>query len=477
MAVKRRTRSQYAAEFITGGDINMSMYWFGDLNLWGSFPTEPTIYQRPKPQIFYMARNWFERQIFLRSITQLKFDLYNYGFKLGYSGPQGTTAAEKKEFAKKNDAIAAWHENNKSDVMKLVRDTWQEWLTMDNAIAVWSKDLPPVIYPIEHLTYTDEFGIEELRFAHGLSPQAIDMVPNISKKVRQALADSKTVAIVKQGETYNGNNLFQFEALKRTRIGAGLAWPQIRGLFNTVITWEALELADSQLADAMRTVYELHKVGHEIKNGPRAGYPDHFLKKKRALAIDELIKNKRQFQATIKKLVVNFDHEISYPRPDSKLFGGDRYEAALERLMYFAMPIAQMLFAKQVNPWHGNFLKAKAATERGYIGPFLDNILQNCLRAPKGTTCTWSDDMFTQPQQMMDTLKAGLASGPLSQQTFMEKAPGGPFNVHMERQRKDDEGDLEDHIVQPAFDAAHGLQDEAGRPPGAGDKRKRKASR
>ena len=471
--IERRERQQDAAEFISGGDLDTSMFWFGDLNVWGAFPTVPTVYQKPRAQVFYMSRNWFERQVFLKAITLLKFDLYNYGFKLGAAPlPEGADKAAKATWAKKNAAIEKWQEKNKLAVTKFVRDAWQEWFVQDNAVAVWMKDMPPIIYPVEHLTYQDDFGIEALSFAHGLARATIDALPGVPLEVRRSLASTKDITLQKQGQRVT-NNLFFFETVKRTRVGVGLAWPQLRTLFNTVGMWEGMELADWQLGDALRTVYELHKIGHEIKNGARAGMPDHFLKQKRARAVDHIIKNNKNTMAAIKRLVVNFDHEISDPRPDPKHFSGERYGGALDRLMYWAMPIAQMLFAKQVNPWHGPFLKAKAHTERGYVGPFIEAVLRSAMGAPEGTTCLWDDDLFVDSRVMLDTLKTGLASGPLSQTTFLEKTGHNPDK---ERDRKDAENDLPDHVKKPAFDAAHGDHQrdagprEAGHPKGTKNK-------
>lgn len=481
MAKAKKAREQNAAEYISGGDLESSMFWFGDLNVWGTFPSAPTIYQKPRAQVFYMARNWFERQVFLKSITLLKFDLYNYGFHLAV-GPLPPGGGQKEQLAhdKKNAVVQAWYEANKAPVMKFLRDAWGEWFVQDNAIAVWAKKCPPVIYPVEHVTYQDDFGIEQLSFAHGLSPEKIASLPGLTKETRKGLANGESLTLMKQGKLAT-NDLFQFETIKRTRVGVGLAWPQVRTLFNSVCTWESLELADWQLADALRTVYEMHKIGHEIKNGPRAGFADHFLKTKRNAAIQKVIKTNKSVLATVKKLVVNFDHAIEYPRPDPKHFGPDRYEAPLERMMYWAMPIAQMLFAKQVNPWHGQFLKAKAHTERNYVGPFVETVLKNCLGAPEGTTCVWSDDIFIDPRLLLDTLKTGLAAGPLSQETFLEKTGHSPAK---ERGRKAGENELPEHMVKPAFDAAHGDQQDqrdagsngAGRPAGKGNRGPRAAA-
>lgn len=476
MARKRTPRTQEAADFVSGGDLNSSMFWFGDLNVWGAFPTATTVYQKPRATVFYVTRNWFERSVFIKALTLLKFDIYNYGFKLQAANPPKPEAskAEREKWAKRNAVVEQWQADHQLVIANLVRDAWQEWNIQDNAVAVWCRNCPPVLHPIEHLSFADDFGIETLAFAHGLTPQKLAALPGLAPAVRRELTTSENLTIYKQGKT-SSSKLFSFQAMRRTKVGMGLAWPQLRTLFNTVGMWESLEVADWQLADALRTVYELHKVGHEIKQGNRAGMPDHFLKPKRAAATVKMIKPDKGTLATIRRLVVNFDHDISYPRPASELFSADRYAAPLERMMLWAMPLAQMLFSKQVNPWHGLFLKAKAATERKYyVGPFLDAIFRECLDAPPDTTCTWSDDIFMDPRLLLDVLKTGLVNGPISQETFLEKTG---HDAAQERRRKTAESDLPTEQVRPLWDGAHGLDPNdptAGRPPGQGDRVPRK---
>jgi hypothetical protein len=264
----RRERQQDAAEFISGGDLDTSMFWFGDLNVWGAFPTAPTVYQKPRAQVFYVTRNWFERSVFLKAMILLKYDLYNYGFRVtAGAAPDGGDDDAQDKWQRQTERVNKWYEANRAAVTRLVRDAWEEWLIMDNAIAVWMKGSPAVIYPVEHLTFQDDFGVEALSFAHGLSPEFIKQAPGIPIETKRVLAAGKDLMLMKNGPVRDPKALFAFQTAKRTKVGMGLAWPQIRTLFNTVGTWESLELADWQLADALRTVYELHQVGHEIKNG------------------------------------------------------------------------------------------------------------------------------------------------------------------------------------------------------------------
>jgi hypothetical protein len=75
----------------TGFDMDSSAFFFGDLNTWGAYPTLPTISQRPRVQVFYMVRNWSERNCFIKTIKTLRHAIYNYGFKV--TGGRGASHA------------------------------------------------------------------------------------------------------------------------------------------------------------------------------------------------------------------------------------------------------------------------------------------------------------------------------------------------------------------------------------------------
>ena len=463
---------QRAGEVVGGGDMDTSMFWFGDLNVWGAFPTTPTVYQKPRSQVFYMTRNWFERQVFVRQIILLRFAIFNYGFKLTGGG------------GKKDKPVNDWLKEKwygipiQKIVTQFVRDAWMEWLIQDNVIAVWRKrtgGTRPLVYPVEQCAYADDFGVERLSFAHGLTRSSIGSL-KLPKEEDKVLRESKDINLTKTANAAD-STLFDFEVVKRSRFGFGLAWPQLRTIFNTVGAWESLELADWQLCDALRTVYELHKIGHEIKNGPHAGSSAHFLKKTRAEAVRKQIAPTKQTLASVKRLIVNFDHAIEYPRPDEKHFKGERYSGMFDRLLYWSMPLGQMIFSKSVNPFLMPMLKAQAANERGFVGDFIKTVLVKTLGAPENIQVEFSDDVFWDTRLLADILKTGLTSGPISQTTWLESAG---LNPERERERKDGESKLPKHQVTPIFDAAHGDQkpgDKGGRPAGKSDKKQRKSER
>ncbi|MDE2106099.1 MAG: hypothetical protein KGL39_53245 [Patescibacteria group bacterium] len=469
--LKREGRQQ-AGEMVGSSDIDTSMFWFGDLNVWGAFPTVPTVYQKPRSQVFYMTRNWFERQVYVRQIILLRYAIFNYGFQL--TAGAGTGAKWKKQ----NQQVQDWLKEKwfgipiNKIVTQFARDAWLEWLIQDNAIAVWRKRRSgsrPILQPVEQCAYDDLGGVERLCFAHGMTRPMINEM-KFDKEQKEALLSAKDITLVKQGNTTT-SDLYDFEVCKRARFGFGLAWPQLRTIFNTVGAWESLELADWQLCDALRTVYELHQIGHEIKNGPHAGSNAHFLKKTRAEAVRRQITTRKDQLAAVRRLIVNFDHEIVYPRPDPKHFQSDRYSGMLDRLLYWSMPLGQMLFAKSVNPFLMPMLKAQAAVERGFVGEFIETVLIKTLGAPEFIKAEFGDDVFLDTRLLADTLKTGLTTGPLSDETWLAKSG---FNPERERVLKDEANDHPLHQHVPIFDAAHG-DSKGGRPRGKGDAKPRKS--
>ena len=434
-----------ADAYAVGGAMDTSMFWFGDMNLWGSFPTVPSSYLKPRAIIFSTARLWCERLAFVTTILQLRQAIYAYNFQI---------VPSDKKYTKK---VGDWWEENREAVGRFNRDVWQEFMLQRNAIALWRRNDEPIIYLPEHCTYTDELGIEKLSFVTNLSPEMVNSMVGLSANEKAAMKKGKSgkmeVQLTRNGNATDNKGFF-FRVCKEMRRGGGLAWPAIRSIFNTVQQWEALELADWQLSDAMRTIYEMHKVGHAIVGGQHAGKPAHFLKEKRANAIRRLIKNKDRIAARVLQMIVNFDHTVEWPRPDPKHLKADRYEAALQNLMFWSAPLGQMLVAKSVNPFLLPMLKAQAYAKRDYLSPFIERVLKESMGMPEGARVSYGDDCLMDGRLLLDVLKTGLAGGPLSQETFLEKS--GVTTAMVERPRKAEEGELPDEETQPIYDAAHG---------------------
>ena len=58
------------------------MFWFGDMNAWGTMPSIPEVYQKPRPAIFSVTRLWVERLTFVNKILELKAAIYSHNFNV-----------------------------------------------------------------------------------------------------------------------------------------------------------------------------------------------------------------------------------------------------------------------------------------------------------------------------------------------------------------------------------------------------------
>ena len=248
----------------------------------------------------------------------------------------------------------------------------------------------------------------------------------------------------------------------------GLGWPDMGTLFHACSLNESLLVGDRQLADACRSVYEQHLLGHEIKSGNHAGSPAHFMKKPRAEAVKKEIQSKKGHI----QLATNFDHKIvmGAGRPEPAQFDTKRYAQVAEQMAVWGLPFAQMLNG-QINPNLMTMARQLADTDRKRVRPYLTAVLQEALLAPAPITLQWDDACFWDSRMLLDLLKAGVQAGPVSQESFLRLTLGNPA---MEREAKARDAELPDKLLLPAFDAAHGAQKGAqagpGKPAGKNDK-------
>ncbi len=414
--------------------------------------------QPPNKAIFCEARLWGTRQFYVKEILKLRHSIYNFGFSIS------AASGKKKDQSEIND----WRKENETVIADFNRDAWLEWLTMDNAVALWRKETArPLILSTERVTFNDKFGVEKLTITHGLDDKTIDDL-RLSPAEAAELKQNSTLELIKQGNNYVKKSFF-FDVVKREKIGMGLAWPGMRAVFQPANGIELLQLGDRARADMLRTAYELHTAGHEIKSGNLAGRSTHFLKNPDAKAIQKDIKWDRKLLLRIQQIVANFDRKISYPTMDPAAFASSRYDAFTEQLVVWSMPLGQMIFAKGVNPFLMTLLKAQAVQEREYVGPFLKRVLTKSLKPPVEINVAFADTVFWDSRLMLDVLKTGLAMGPLSQGTWLTQTG---FNKAAERLAKDDESKLPREQVTPLFDAAHGDQKKPGPPPGSNNTNK-----
>jgi hypothetical protein len=397
------------------------------------------------------ARGWASgKNGFIQMITRLRLAFFNYDFQVQPAGAVEADSAEAKKFK-------TWYQANEAALKSYARGAWLEWLTTDNVVALWATGQPVFAVRPEECEYRDKFAIETLTYTHGISREEAEKMVALTAAQRKALAENAQLTLTKKDDA-----LFGFEVLKRSAVGDGFSWPSMQSAFLGASTHESLEVADSQLAGLMRRVYERHRKGHETRFGINSGgkannltdaYREKFLKG---------IKGKRGAL----ELIVNWDHEIDWPRPDPKHFDARRYEAAIASLKQWALPLGHMLLATTINPYLLVFFAELANLEREYMASHLGNVFRRTLKPPGAIQCTWGDACFFDPRLRFDMLKMALTAGPLSQETFLQRIGEKP---EVERQRKTAEAKLPKKQTRPLYDPAHGEPDQGGRKAGTGD--------
>lgn len=392
------------------------------------------------------ARYWFKYNGFIRTIVLLRWVFFNFRMEV------------KAEDEKNSATVKTWYRENRRRCQRYARDAWVEWLKVDNIIVLWRKGktiINPIVLRPEDVDFKDDFGIEQITIIHGLTSEAIDAMKGLTKAEKDRLKLSSKLKLT------HGDPLFEFEVLKRESVGQGLASPGVVTVFHAAAQTESMEVRDETLAGSSRCVIEHHKIGHEIRSGNHAGSRAHFMKAEDAKNVEKALKGKIGFV----RMATNFDHDVNYPGPDPKQYDAKKYEGPQKRFAWWAMPLAQMILERALNPYLMDALKQQAEGEREWMEPHLVKVF-TAMGAPAAIKITWSNRCFKDGRLAADLLKYGLQWGPLSQQTFMEEAG---YDPETERERKTVEASLPKEKTNPLVDANHGDQKTGGRGRGTAD--------
>lgn len=424
----------------------------------------------PGPNVFVQARRWSRMMPFIQRIHAFRTGFLLYGLL----GLQATPVKKGKDFeteyewhpgiravnAKDQEKLVEWKAKNAAEIRRVIGDIMKERLTTRNVVAVWQPTGRVIVKPPEQCVYKDDFGNEQLTIKLNLTAEKIDAM-KITKALKDRLkAKPKEVTLTK-----DDTELFRFNVLKDENVGLGFGWPDLVTLFHFCAIEESLAVGDRQLADAARTVYEQHLLGHSIDGGPHAGSPAHFANEPRRKGVLKEVKGTKGH----KVLITNFDHKIvlGAGRPDAKQYDALRYKATAEKMAVWGAPYAQM-WSGVVNPFLMSLARQDAAAERTALQPYLMNIVREGMRCPVDIVVQFSDACFLDSRLLLDVLKTGLAGGPISQGTFLQQTG---FSQPEELGKKTFEAGLDESLTKPAYDAAHGPPDaKGGKPAGKNDK-------
>lgn len=400
---------------------------------------------------------------FLARYLPLKRAVYNYGFALTPAPVKGkkpttedeeklqtwldeeaTFTLEKVKDTQTNEEIEPEIlATNEEMVNKFAEDSWDEWNLLDNCTAMWLEDQGFAnIIPVEKCEYTDTLGVPLLRFTHGLPSEDIAKLPTDQQE--RFRNNSSVMLNVKFKE--------HFKVLKRARLGDGYGLPRLYPIFRLMGEVESKQVGMNAMAFMMRNVTRYHRLGHEIKNGDRAGKPTHFWKKE---VHDSTMKAWKDSVGILER-TGNFDHFIEFPWPDLKVFDELAFKGSDKRLMDWGGPIMMMLAAKGVMPYLTPLLRAMATDDRDKMGTFLAMVINKAFSPPVPVKVKWSNTIFNESRLAAELLKFASQQGWISATTGKEEAG---FDSALEEDRKVQEVDDADaeKKFKPLWDASHGI--------------------
>jgi len=414
--------------------------------------------QPPAADIFVQARRWWRMVAFIRKITALRLGFVFHGVLGQVEKTTAVTGGRKAELqtelewhpgiravnAKDRDKLREWKRNHASEIQRVLLDIGREQLITRNVVCLWQPGGRVLVRPPEQCIYSDEFGTETLTIKLKLTPEQIKRL-KISEAARAELLRSP-----RELKLTHESSVFEFSVMKEESVGMGFGWPDLATLFHVCSLEESLLVGDRQLAEACRTVYEQHALGHEIKSGPHAGSPAHFANVARR---EGTMKEVKEVKGK-KLLITNFDHliEIGAGRPEPNQYDAARYKAATEHMALWGVPYAQM-WSGIVNPFLMSLARQDAQRDRQPLQTFLPQILREGMKCPVDVWVAFDDSCFWDSRMLLDLLKTGVSGGPISQGTFLRSTG---FSQPEELARKQFESTLPKELVEPAYDAAHG---------------------
>jgi len=362
--IKPNEFTQASKSARAGGDVGFaadqesSFIWPGTINQYIAGWSLVAGEQPTTQKVFEKCRQERQRGGFVNMLLHFKQLVFTDGMRFAF-GNEPTPAQEK------------WLARNESFLFEVAEDFINEWLLCDNAAILWksSDGLPEVMIPdCEKLTYSTVLGVESLKMK---LPKMI-----LTSKQKSELGDRYTKAVESGASIEWGDETVEhFVVRTRGKMGAGLHMPRLYSIFQELSAMELLRKGDWNAAWRAKDVIRQYKRGHEIKQGPLAGQPIHFLKTKQAEKIRKEMRNKEG----VFDLVTNFDSFVEFAFLDPKVFDDVRTKGLMRRVREWAGPLALLLCEANSTPspeWM-SLLQTEGLHERGIYKRTLDGVLND----------------------------------------------------------------------------------------------------
>lgn len=396
------------------------------------------------------SRDRYESNPYLATLIGLKLALYLYRIRC---------VAQRRE---DTDAWVQWRDENPETVamaLRTVEFLWMDLLVVGAAVLFWREggDGEPLAIPPEACRYSDAMGLEKLFVETGWNQSQLKGLKGISEE------DARRYSKEFEVDEARGE---RFMVLRRSRPGFGFGKPPMVGLFPALDAFASLEVGDRLQAFLLRRVVVQWKIGHEIRTGPKAGFPTHFYKKADA----EAIRAKTEGMLGVVEVVSNFDRELEFPAPNPKVFDADRYAGVIARIHQWIGPLGIMVNDPNAANVAWSLARAEAERARREMAPAISRLF-DLVGCPVPVRPIFGNQCFQDSRVMAEMIRHALESGPLSQRSYLEE---GGWSQDEEQERKAAEAELartetDAGRVLPLYSRGTGRVGASGRPAGTAD--------
>lgn len=376
----------------------------------------------PPAEVFSKVRRWTSSHFFLRGALPLLANFINHGLKIRVDG----RSAGKWLTPEREAQVALFI--HQAILERVKESNLLVFIRANNVV----KGRPPQLLFPERCVFEDAHGDEFTRYRVALRPEVLAELP---LSLRTRYSTGEVTFGDRKHEAFNRANPLWAETLlvwKDCAPGRGLAWPALFAAFPTLAQSDSMEVGEGAYAFAGRTAVRQHKLGHEIKGGPKAGLPTHFYKKERGKAVKEFFKGASGFR----EFVGNFDHEIDVPWIDPKKYDAKKWETVRDRLVDMVGPLARIYAARGVTPDMANMLEVQCQAMRRDLRGFLVRVVEEGFGAKGTVTLTWKNDCFRAARLQAELFKFGTTAGFVSATTGAEAVLGeGAYPDEMENKK------------------------------------------
>lgn len=416
-----------------GGDTR-SLVWSEYAPTMRPFSVASEADNRPEAGVFTSLRpylrNWFISSVLAQSIT-----FHNYGlrFAKGKVPPQ-----------------------DEPSIRRFIVRAWHERLAMNNVISFWSKQINPQVLRPECADYYHSIGGEVLWYHVRLTEEERAEMSD-KEKARYASGRLRLADPV-----WNANNRNLAETISVWRgptAEEGLAFPSLLGFLWALGQSDSMEVGENQYAFAYRAVFRHHKIGHEIKTGPKTGDKMHFYKSGGAYAkgLEKAFKGKTGFS----DFFDNFDHNWDVLFADPKKYDALKWRTISERLCYWGGAIGMMLGFRIFTPDIFGAVRTQCVEARRDFKPWLEDAIERGFGIP--VTLAWDNQCFSTGRLHHEMLKWSVQQG-FGSNTTAAGAVFGDDSIEREMEQKKAERRRSEDLL-PIFDPNHGQGGAGGKPP------------